>query len=110
MVLERQPDYFLLMKSNGEIIYASQSASQHLGYSPQEILKLKLYNIYTPLPPPQMLLIRQNLHQESILRLYRIHHLDKTGTWRPVQVKLFSFKLDNQICSCLVARRTAIAA
>ncbi|MGA1283574.1 MAG: response regulator [Prochlorothrix sp.] len=100
---DRQQDYILVVAQDGQILYASPSTSDHLGYSPTELLKLKFYHLHAPLLPQQMFLIRQTLHQESILTLRRVHHISKQGHWLPIYLKLFSFQLDHHFYGCLVA-------
>lgn len=100
----QQPDYVLVIAQDGQILYASTSASTYLGYSQAELLKLKFYHLYAPLLPQQMLLIRQTLHQESILTLRQVHHIGKQGDWLPIYLKLFSFQIDHRFYGCAVIR------
>jgi PAS domain S-box-containing protein len=102
--LSHQKDYVFITEEDGQIIYASPSTSEYLGYSNLELRRLKFYQLHAPLPPPQLFLMRQTLHQPSILRLFKVNHLTKQGHWLSVQLKIFSFRCDRKIYSCIIAR------
>ena len=91
------------IEDNGNIIYANNYACKSLGYSPDEILKLKLWDIDTSLEPDKWVEYRANTRFKEVFSLETFHKR-KDGTEFPVEVYVNFIESENKKFSFTFAR------
>lgn len=87
----------------GNILYANESASRTLGYTPEELLSMNVIQI-----DPKLTDETRAAHREIIdnrdAQLVESEHFRKDGTSFPVEVTFNSKQFDDQMISCAFVR------
>ncbi len=101
--MDRAPDNVLWVDKNGYIIYASNSSCNSLGYSRDELLKMKIFEI-----DPDFLTENFEQHKKDLQRLGRMvfesRHRTKDGRIIPVEISTNAFFYNDEFFACAFDR------
>jgi len=90
-LFERASDGAFLLNMDGTIVDVNERMCESLGYSRQELLKLKLFDIDTHYTPGRLLEDWQNIARDEIVTLVG-RYKRKDGTSFPVEVRAGKFE------------------
>lgn len=85
ILFEQSPNGILLADHHGNILYTNQAAGEILGYSPQELLKMRFHDLVSDDTKPQVdINIRRIINGESLIT--EVYNYRKDGSKRYVQL------------------------
>jgi PAS domain S-box-containing protein len=103
--LEKVADYVLLTDAKGQIVYASESAAEILGYTTQTLRATTLDQIDPSLGANQWSQLWQKLETEDPSVSGRSSHTTKSGTSIPVTAQISLIQADEQAYGCMVFKQ-----
>ena len=102
--MDRAPDSILWVDDMGSIVYANDFACSSLGYTRDEMLAMKVFDIDPDFPPGD----QWEQHKRDLRRLgtmsFETRHIAKDGRIFPVEVRTNYFKFDDRWLACAFDR------
>ena len=102
-LLDTTTDAFFLHDKEGTILNVNQQACNALGYTNEELLKLKVSDIEIGPDPETLNQVWEELEREKKVRIEGIH-CRKDGTTFPVEVSIGLINVDNKDLFSVLAR------
>jgi len=90
-------DFVIIANLNGEILFANDSTIKKLGYSMEELLKMKIIELYPTNKRKEALKILNSMFSGN-QKISLLELVKKDGTIIPVETRIWFGKWDNQEC------------
>ncbi|MEM1168491.1 MAG: ATP-binding protein [Cyanobacteria bacterium P01_H01_bin.35] len=102
-VIERSADAIFWIGKDGRLIYVNDAACHSLGYSPEELLSMTIYDINSDFPKNSWLLHWNLLKKCGHLKI-EAYHLNKNNRKFPVEITLNHLEFKGKEYQCAFAR------
>ncbi|MDJ0553853.1 MAG: PAS domain-containing protein [Microcoleaceae cyanobacterium MO_207.B10] len=101
--VEHSADAVFWITQDGKLIYVNDAACHSLGYSPEEMLSMKIHNI-NPDFPENLWSLHWNLLKKCSNLKIEAHHLTKNDRLFPVEITLNHLEFEGKEYQCAFAR------
>lgn len=103
LLMQSTPEGIHILDENGRIIEANEGFCRHLGYTPEEVLQLTVFDIESLVPPDE---VRANLQRLLGGRhaLFEGRHRRKDGTLVDVELIVSGAEIDGKSCFFVLSR------
>ena len=101
--MDQAPDSILWVDDQGDIIYANDSACNSMGYTREELLELKVFDIDPDFPPDQWEQHKAEVRQRGSMS-FESRHRTKDGRLFPVEVSTNHFRFNESYLACAFDR------
>ena len=105
--IDSAADAIFWIETGAGVVYANKSASRLLGYSLEELLSMKIYDLDLHMSPGRW---RKHVERLRLVKSFCLesHHYDKTGRKIPVEITCNHLEFeDNEYCVAFVRDITA---
>jgi PAS domain S-box-containing protein len=102
-LVEQAADAIFVIDMQGKFVDVNPQACKNLGYTREELLKLSVVDIQTPLPAGGFAQLWQHLQQDEVITLDGIHQR-KDGTTFPVEIRADLFEARGQKLVLAISR------
>ncbi|NLH48086.1 MAG: PAS domain S-box protein [Myxococcales bacterium] len=101
--MDRARDSILWIDDDGRIIYANDSACSSMGFTRDELLAMKVFDIDPDFPQSQWEQFKQMLRRQGH-HTFESRHRTKDGRYFPVEVSTNSFQFGDRFIACAFDR------
>ncbi|OPY92908.1 MAG: putative diguanylate cyclase YegE [Syntrophaceae bacterium PtaU1.Bin231] len=101
--MDRAPDSVLWVDDEGRIIYANDTACTWMGFTREELLDMKIFDLDPDFPPSQWEEHKQLMRNRGTMT-FESHHVTKDGRTFPVEVRSNYFEYGDRWLTCAFDR------
>ena len=101
--MDRAPDSILWVDDDGSIVYANDSACSSMGFSREELLSMKVFDIDPDFPEDRWEQHKMEMRYREAMT-FESRHRTKDGRFFPVEVSTNFFKYDDRFLACAFDR------